>query len=544
MPSSKPSIPGGLPAIAKVAFTEHALPAGKALTPADYLKKILTARVYDVAVESALEPAKTLSLRLNNTVLLKREDPQPVFSFKLRGAYNKMAHLSPAQLEKGVICASAGNHAQGVAMSARKLGARAVIVMPVTTPQLKVDAVRGWGGEVVLHGDSYSDAYAHSVMLQQQQGLTFVHPFDDPDVIAGQGTIAMEILRQLQTLGSRRLDAVFVAIGGGGLISGVANYIKAVRPEIKVIGVQMNDSDAMIQSVNAKERVLLPDVGLFSDGTAVKLVGEETFRISSELVDEFMTVDTDAVCAAIKDVFVDTRSIVEPAGALAVAAIKQYVAQHNTRGETYAAILCGANMNFDRLRFVAERAEVGEEREALFAVTIPEERGSFRRFCELIDKLPGGPRSVTEFNYRISDNRVAHVFVGLTTSAKGESGKIAAQFTRDGFKALDLTHDELAKEHIRHMVGGHSALSKDERLLRFVFPERPGALMKFLSLMRPGWNISLFHYRNQGADYGRILVGLQVPQADNGAFREFLDTLGYPHVEETANPAYRLFLQS
>ena len=531
MPSSNLSVSG-------------ALPAGQALTPADYLKKILTARVYDVAVESALEPAKNLSLRLNNTVLLKREDQQPVFSFKLRGAYNKMAHLSPAQLEKGVICASAGNHAQGVAMSAQKLGTRAVIVMPVTTPQLKVDAVRGWGGEVVLHGDSYSDAYAHSLMLQQQQELVFVHPFDDPDVIAGQGTIAMEILRQLQTLGSRRLDAVFVAIGGGGLISGVANYIKAVRPEIKVIGVQMNDSNAMIQSVNAKERVSLPDVGLFSDGTAVKQVGEETFRISSELVDEFMTVDTDAVCAAIKDVFVDTRSIVEPAGALAVAAIKQYVATHNTRGETYAAILCGANMNFDRLRFVAERAEVGEEREALFAVTIPEERGSFRRFCELIDKLPGGPRSVTEFNYRINDNAMAHVFVGLSTSAKGESSQIAAQFTRDGFKALDLTHDELAKEHIRHMVGGHSTLSKDERLLRFVFPERPGALMKFLSLMRPGWNISLFHYRNQGADYGRILVGLQVPGEDNGAFREFLDTLGYPHVEETANPAYRLFLQS
>ncbi|MBG6076035.1 threonine dehydratase [Polaromonas sp. CG_9.11] len=519
-------------------------PAAKTLKPADYLKKILTARVYDVAIESALEPAKSLSLRLNNTVLLKREDQQPVFSFKLRGAYNKMAHLTSAQLKKGVICASAGNHAQGVAMSAQKLGARAVIVMPTTTPRLKIDAVKGWGGDVVLHGDSYSDAYTHAVTLQKQQGLTFVHPFDDPDVIAGQGTIAMEILRQLQTLGSRRLDAVFVAIGGGGLISGVANYIKAVRPEIKVIGVQMNDSDAMIQSVNAKKRLTLPDVGLFSDGTAVKLVGEETFRISRELVDEFMTVDTDAVCAAIKDVFVDTRSIVEPAGALAVAAIKQYVATHKTQGETYAAILCGANMNFDRLRFVAERAEVGEEREALFAVTIPEERGSFRRFCALIDKAPGGPRSVTEFNYRISGQAVAHVFVGLTTSTKGESSKIATQFNRHGFKALDLTHDELAKEHIRHMVGGHSALSKDERLLRFIFPERPGALMKFLSLMRPDWNITLFHYRNQGADYGRILVGLQVPQADHGAFQEFLDTLGYPHVEETDNPVYRLFLQS
>ncbi|RUP24511.1 MAG: threonine ammonia-lyase, biosynthetic [Curvibacter sp.] len=515
----------------------------KALKPADYLKKILTARVYDVAVESALEPARNLSKRLHNTVLLKREDQQPVFSFKLRGAYNKMAHLTPEQLKRGVICASAGNHAQGVAMSARKLGTRAVIVMPTTTPQLKIDAVRGLGGEVVLHGDSYSDAYSHSVELEKKQGLTFVHPFDDPDVIAGQGTIAMEILRQLQGLGSRRLDAVFVAIGGGGLISGVANYIKAVRPEIKVIGVQMNDSDAMMQSVSAKKRVTLPDVGLFSDGTAVKLVGEETYRVAKSLVDDYIAVDTDAVCAAIKDIFVDTRSIVEPAGALAVAAIKQYVATHKTKGETYAAILCGANMNFDRLRFVAERAEVGEEREALFAVTIPEERGSFRRFCETVGNLPGGPRNVTEFNYRISDSARAHVFVGLTTTGPGESSKIARNFKKQGFEALDLTHDELAKEHIRHMVGGHSALAQDERLLRFVFPERPGALLKFLSLMKPNWNISLFHYRNQGADYGRILVGLQVPAADHKAFDRFLDSLGYPCIEETQNPVYRMFLQ-
>ena len=518
-------------------------PGASALSPADYLKKILTARVYDVAVESALERAKTLSLRLGNTVLLKREDTQPVFSFKLRGAYNKMAHLTPAQLRKGVICASAGNHAQGVALSAQKLGCRAVVVMPTTTPQVKIDAVKGWGAEVLLHGDSYSDAYLHAAALQKKQGLTFVHPFDDPDVIAGQGTIAMEILRQLQTLGSQRLDAVFVAIGGGGLISGVANYIKALRPEIKVIGVQMNDSDAMMQSVSANKRVTLPDVGLFSDGTAVKLVGEETFRISRDLVDAFMTVDTDAVCAAIKDVFVDTRSIVEPAGALAVAAIKQYVAQHKTKGETYAAILCGANMNFDRLRFVAERAGVGEEREALFAVTIPEERGSFKRFCALIGALPGGPRSVTEFNYRMNDTDRAHVFVGLSTTAKGESTKIAANFSRHGFEALDLTHDELAKEHIRHMVGGRNALPGEERLLRFEFPERPGALMKFLSSLQPGWNISLFHYRNQGADYGRILVGLQVPKADNKAFKAFLDALGYPHIDESANPVYRLFLQ-
>ena len=511
----------------------------KHLKPADYLKKILNARVYDVAQESPLELAKNLSRRLHNQVLLKREDQQPVFSFKLRGAYNKMAHLTPAQLKKGVICASAGNHAQGVALGATRLGTKAVIVMPTTTPQVKIEAVKALGGEVVLHGDSYSDAYNHAVTLEKKQGLTFVHPFDDPEVIAGQGTIAMEMLRQHQG----PLDAVFVAIGGGGLIAGVANYIKAVRPEVKVIGVQMNDSDAMIQSVAAKKRVTLPDVGLFSDGTAVKLVGEETFRVARGLVDEYVTVDTDSVCAAIKDIFVDTRSIVEPAGALAVAAIKQYAATHKAKGQTYAAILCGANMNFDRLRFVAERAEVGEEREALFAVTIPEERGSFKRFLEIIGGLPGGPRNVTEFNYRMSDASKAHVFLGLTTQGKGESGKIAANFGKHGFEALDLTHDDLAQEHIRHMVGGHSALSQDERLLRFTFPERPGALLKFLSLMRPGWNISLFHYRNQGADYGRILVGIQVPAKDDKAFVKFLDTLGYPHVEETNNPVYRLFLR-
>jgi threonine dehydratase len=517
----------------------------KALTPADYLTKILNARVYDVAIESDLTHAQQLSRRLHNTVLLKREDQQAVFSFKLRGAYNKMAQLSSAQLKKGVICASAGNHAQGVAMSAQKLGAKAVIVMPVTTPQVKVEAVCNLGGDVVLHGDSYSDAYQHALKLQKKQSLTFIHPFDDPDVIAGQGTIAMEMLRQHQG----RLDAVFVAIGGGGLVSGVANYIKAVRPEIKVIGVQMNDSNAMVQSVAAKKRVTLTDVGLFSDGTAVKLVGEETFRIARGLVDEFIEVDTDAVCAAIKDVFQDTRSIVEPSGALAVAAIKKYVAQKKTKGETYAAILCGANMNFDRLRFVAERAEVGEEREALFAVTVPEERGSFKHFCETIGSLPhfgnpSGARNVTEFNYRISGSVQAHVFVGLTTSSKGESNKIAAHLTKKGFATLDLTHDELAKEHLRHMVGGASALAKEERLLRFEFPERPGALMKFLSAMRPGWNISLFHYRNQGADYGRILVGIQVPKADDKAFTAFLSGLGYPFVEETHNPVYQLFLKA
>ncbi|MEZ2738427.1 threonine ammonia-lyase, biosynthetic [Comamonas jiangduensis] len=517
--------------------------AQKTLTPFDYLTKILNARVYDVAVESDLDIAKNLSRRLHNKVLLKREDQQPVFSFKLRGAYNKMAHLTKDQLAKGVICASAGNHAQGVALGAKKLGCRAVIVMPTTTPQVKIDAVAALGGEVVLAGESYSDAYKHAVKLQKAEGLTFIHPFDDPDVIAGQGTIAMEMLSQLQKLGSRDLHAVFVAIGGGGLISGVANYIKAVRPDIKVIGVQTKDSNAMLQSIKAGERVELADVGLFSDGTAVKLVGEETFRVAQGLVDDYIEVDTDQVCAAIKDIFVDTRSIVEPSGALAVAAIKQYVAKHKTKGETYAAILCGANMNFDRLRFVAERAEVGEEREALFGVTIPEERGSFKRFCEVVGKLPGGPRSVTEFNYRISHENKAHVFVGLTTPTKGESEKICKNFQKNGFEAIDLTFDEMAKEHLRHMVGGHSPLAQDERLLRFVFPERPGALFKFLSLMAPTWNISLFHYRNQGADYGRILVGMQVPAKDSKKFDTFLKQLGYPWVEETHNPAYQLFLK-
>jgi threonine dehydratase len=504
------------------------------LTLADYLQKILTARVYDVAIETALDVAKNLSARLNNQVLLKREDTQPVFSFKLRGAYNKMAHLSPAQLKRGVICASAGNHAQGVALAARRMGCKAMIVMPVTTPQLKVDAVRSHGGEVVLFGESYSDAYLHALELEKQHGLTFVHPFDDPDVIAGQGTIAMEILRQHQA----PIDAIFVAIGGGGLISGVAAYIKSVRPDIKVIGVQTNDSDAMLRSVKAGKRVQLHDVGLFADGTAVKLVGEETFRLARELVDEYIVVDTDAACAAIKDVFEDTRSILEPSGALGVAAIKQYVDTHRCKGKTFIAITCGANMNFDRLRFVAERAEVGEEREALFAVTIPEERGSFKRFCELL-----GPRAVTEFNYRISDAKQAHVFVGLSTANRSEPAKLAKHFTRHGFDTLNLTDDELAKEHLRHMVGGRSALAHDERLYRFVFPERPGALMRFLSSMHPDWNISLFHYRNQGADYGRILVGIQVPRADRQGFRDFIANLAYPCEDETDNPVYRLFLR-
>ena len=499
-----------------------------------YLQKILTASVYDVAIESALDVAPRLSARLHNNVLFKREDTQPVFSFKLRGAYNKMARLPTEARSRGVICASAGNHAQGVALSARKLGCKAVVVMPTTTPSLKVDAVRALGGEVVLYGDSYSDAHERALQLEASRGLTFVHPFDDPDVIAGQGTIAMEILRQHPG----RIDAIFVAVGGGGLISGIAAYVKAVRPEIRIVGVQMNDSDAMLRSVRAGRRVRLRDVGLFSDGTAVRMVGAETFRLARRLVDDWIVVDSDATCAAIKDVFEDTRSILEPAGALGVAAIKQYVHTQKTSGETYVAITCGANMNFDRLRFVAERAEVGEEREAIFAVTIPEARGSFKRFCALI-----GPRAVTEFNYRIADAKVAHVFVGIATVDRAESARLAKHFERHGFAALDLTGDELAKEHVRHMVGGRTMLARDERLYRFVFPERPGALMRFLSSMPAGWNISLFHYRNQGADHGRILVGIQVPPADDAAFSRFLTSLDYPCAEETANPAYRLFLQ-
>ncbi|MFG6446872.1 threonine ammonia-lyase, biosynthetic [Roseateles sp. BYS180W] len=498
-----------------------------------YLQRILSARVYDVARESPLDEAKALSRRLNNKVWLKREDTQAVFSFKIRGAYNKMAHLSQQRLARGVICASAGNHAQGVALSARKLGCRAVIVMPTTTPKVKVDAVQQLGGEVVLFGESYSDAYVHAKAMEVQQGLCFVHPFDDPDVIAGQGTIGMELLRQHPG----PIDAVFVAIGGGGLISGVAAYLKAVRPEIKVIGVQTKDSDAMLRSVKAGRRITLPEVGLFADGTAVKQVGEETFRICRELVDDYVVVDTDAVCAAIKDVFADTRSILEPSGALGVAAMKKYCAENAIKGQTLIAITCGANMNFDRLRFVSERAEVGEEREALFAVEIPEERGSFKRFCEVI-----GPRSVTEFNYRISDSQKAQVFVGVAISKKDEAQKLIRQLSRQGFSALDLSADELAKQHLRHMIGGRSELAHHERLFRFIFPERPGALMRFLSNMSPNWNISLFHYRNQGGDTGNILVGIQVPRGDSTAFREFLQTLNYPCIEESNNPSYKLFL--
>jgi threonine dehydratase len=503
----------------------------------EYLRRILKARVYDVAIESPLEEAPRLSERIHNRVLLKREDLQPIKSFKLRGAYNKMSRLPRAELKRGVIAASAGNHAQGVALAAQALGCRAVIVMPVTTPQVKVEAVRARGAEVVLHGDSYSDAYVYALELQAKKKLSFVHPFDDPDVIAGQGTIAMEILRQHHPVEHGPIHAVFVAVGGGGLISGVAAYIKALEPSIKVIGVQTVDSDAMARSFEAGRRVQLHEVGLFSDGTAVRLVGEETFRLTRQFVDEFVRVDTDAICAAIKDVFADTRSILEPAGALAIAGMKAYAAREKLKGKTLVAIACGANMNFDRLRFVAERTEVGEAREALFAVTIPEERGSFKRFCELV-----GARNVTEFNYRISDAARAHVFVGISTASAGDNVKLATLFKKHGYATVDLTHDELAAEHVRYMVGGQSALAVGEVIYRFEFPERPGALMKFLTSMAPSWNISMFHYRNQGADYSRVLVGLQVPKGERKAFREFLAKLGYRHWEETSNPAYRLFL--
>ncbi len=499
----------------------------------DYLEKIRTARVYDVAERTALEIQPNLSARLGNKILLKREDTQPVFSFKLRGAYNKMAHLSQEALDRGVIAASAGNHAQGVALAAQKLGCRAVIVMPTTTPLIKIDAVRSRGSEVVLFGDSYSDAYVHALELEKSQGLTFVHPYDDPDVIAGQGTIAMEILDDYH----EPIEAIFCCVGGGGLIAGIAAYVKQVRPEIKVIGVEAADADAMAQSLKKGERVMLEQVGLFADGAAVKQVGVHTLALAKEYVDEMILVDNDAICAAIKDVFEDTRSILEPAGALAVAGLKEYVKRNRTQGKTLVGIASGANMNFDRLRFVAERAEIGEKREAVMAVTIPEVPGSFKKFCRLL-----GDRSITEFNYRYSDPKQAHIFVGVAIHDRNESSRLVQMLQTQGLGALDLTDNEVAKLHLRHLVGGHAPQAEHEQLYRFEFPEKPGALMKFLDTMGHDWNISLFHYRNHGADYGRVLVGMQVPPADKVAFKAFLDNLGYPYWDESDNPAYRLFL--
>jgi len=501
--------------------------------PFDYLERILTARVYDVAQETPLELAPNLTARLGNTLLLKREDMQSVFSFKLRGAYNKMAQLPPDLLARGVIASSAGNHAQGVALGAKRLGTQAIIVMPTTTPAVKVNAVKTRGGEVVLHGETYDDAYTHARQLADEKHLTFIHPFDDPDVIAGQGTIGMEILRQRQ----QPIHAIFVAIGGGGLISGIATYVKRLRPDIKIIGVEPVDSAAMHQSLQAGQRVRLNQVGLFADGVAVRQVGEETFRLCQQYLDDIILVGTDDTCAAIKDVFEDTRSILEPAGALAVAGAKAYVERQGIRDQTLVAVACGANMNFDRLRFVAERAEIGEHREAIFAVTIPEQPGSLKAFCECL-----GKRNLTEFNYRIADNHEAHIFVGLEVQGRVDALQMAQRFEARGLKTMDLTDDELTKMHLRHMVGGKSPLAHNELLYRFEFPERPGALMKFVNSMSPDWNISLFHYRNNGSDYGRIVAGIQVPPHEMTDWQNFLDSLGYRYWDENQNPAYKLFL--
>jgi len=502
----------------------------------DYLERILTARVYDVAIESPLDPMPLLSSRLGQRVLLKREDLQPVFSFKLRGAYNKIHHLhSRGELGAGVIAASAGNHAQGVALAAQRMGLRAVIVMPATTPDIKINAVRRRGGEVVLHGDTFDAAYAHARKLADTEGLTFIHPFDDPEVIAGQGTIGMEILRQHPDA----IEAVFVPVGGGGLIAGIAAYLKHLRPATRIVGVEPEDAACMHAALAAGERVVLPQVGLFADGVAVRQAGEETFRIARECVDEVILVNTDEISAAIKDIFDDTRAIAEPAGALAIAGLKRYVGTASSRGNgALIAINSGANMNFDRLRHIAERAELGEQREALFAVTIPERPGSFRAFCETL-----GRRAITEFNYRFNDQRDAHIFVGVQLNGGAAEKEALLGLLRErGYPVLDMTGNEMAKLHVRHMVGGHAPHVEHEILYRFEFPERPGALLHFLNRMGARWNISLFHYRNHGADYGRVLVGIQVPAEERHQFEQFLDVLGFPYWDETDNPAYGLFL--
>jgi len=499
----------------------------------NYLERILKARVYDVAVETPLELARGLSRRMGNRLLVKREDLQPIFSFKLRGAYNKMASLPRARLAKGVIAASAGNHAQGVALAAQRLGCRAVIVMPITTPRIKVEAVAALGAEIVLHGDSYAEAYKKAMAIRSKRGLAFVHPYDDPEVIAGQGTIGMEILRQRPGA----LDAIFVPVGGGGLISGIAAYVKRVRPSVRIIGVEPVDAAAMTKSLRMKKRITLDHVGLFADGVAVKQVGRETFRLCRSLVDEMVLVDTDAMCAAIKDVFEDTRVVLEPAGALAIAGAKAWVEKRSLKNKTLVAVASGANTNFDRLRFIAEEAELGEQREAVLAVTIPERPGSFKTFCATL-----GAKNITEFNYRIADSAQAHIFVGIETGGRAETARIVRNLRRRDLTTLDLSDNEMAKWHVRHMVGGRAPFARNELLYRFEFPERPGALMRFLENMRSDWNISLFHYRNHGADYGRVLVGIQVPPREMAVFRRFLDKLGYPFADETRNPAYRLFL--
>jgi threonine dehydratase len=501
--------------------------------PSDYKDRIENSRVYDVAKNTPLEFQPILSARINNRVLLKREDMQPVFSFKLRGAYNKMANLPSNVLAKGVIAASAGNHAQGVALAAQKLGCRAVIVMPTTTPAIKVNAVKSRGAEVVLFGDSYSDAYVKALALEKLEGLTFVHPYDDPDVIAGQGTIALEILNSHP----EPIEAIFCCVGGGGLLAGIAAYVKSVRPEIKIIGVEAKDAEAMTESLKQGKRVILDQVGLFADGAAVKQVGEHTFKLCQQFVDEMIVVDNDAICAAIKDVFEDTRSILEPAGALATAGIKEYVKRNNVTGKTLIGIASGANMNFDRLRFVAERAELGEQREAILAVTIPEQAGAFKAFCRLL-----GDRNITEFNYRYHDPEAAHIFVGVAVHDPAETATLMRDLQAHGLGILDLTDNEMAKLHLRHLVGGRAPKAEHELVYRFEFPEKPGALMKFLDTMGHDWNISLFHYRNHGADFGRVLVGLQVPPSEMAEFDDFLNQLGYPYWNESDNPAYQLFL--
>jgi len=499
-----------------------------------YVEHILKARVYDVAIESPLEPAPRLSKRLDNRVLFKREDLQPVFSFKLRGAYNKIAHLPDDVALRGVICASAGNHAQGVALAARRRGIPAVIVMPETTPTIKVQAVRDLGGEVVMHGDDFDHAFERAVELARERGLTFIHPFDDPDVIAGQGTIGMEILRQH----SGQIDAIFIPIGGGGLIAGIAAYVKSLYPEIRIVGVEPEDAASMHDSLRAGERITLERVGIFADGVAVRRVGEETFRLAQKYVDEVILVSTDEICAAIQDIFEDNRTIAEPAGALAVAGIKKYVEREQCTGRTLVALNCGANINFDRLRHVAERADLGARREALLAVELPERPGSFLGFCKLL-----GRRSVTEFNYRYDDASTARIFVGLQLhGGSREKETLLGLVAGSGYRVLDMSDDEMAKLHVRYMIGGHAHGLAHERLFRFEFPERPGALLRFLEAVGARWNISLFHYRNHGSDYGRVLAGVQVEPADADEFAQHLRELGYPYTEETGNPAYRMFL--
>ncbi|MFZ2868910.1 threonine ammonia-lyase, biosynthetic [Zavarzinia sp.] len=501
----------------------------------DYVRKILDARVYDVAQQTPLDPLTRLGGRIDASVFLKREDLQPIFSFKIRGAYNKLVRLDAAARAAGVICASAGNHAQGVALSAKRLGLRAVIVMPVTTPPIKVEAVRYWGAEIVLHGDTFDVAYEHARKLEAEQGLTFVHPYDDPDVIAGQGTVGVEILHQHPD----PIEAIFVPIGGGGLAAGIASYVKFLRPETRVIGVEPVDAASMKAAIDAGRRVVLDRVGLFADGVAVRQAGEETFRLCRALLDDVILADTDAICAAVKDVFEDVRVIAEPAGALSLAGLKAYAAANPTRTGSLVAVASGANMNFDRLRHVAERAEIGEAREILLAVTIPEVAGSYRRFIQVL-----GNRSITEFNYRYAAGQQAHVFVGLKLGdARKEKPPIIESLTGLGYRVLDMSADETAKIHIRYMVGGRAPQGlADEILLRFEFPERPGALMRFLDGVGADWNITLFHYRNHGADYGRVLVGLQVPTGGRARLQAQLDALAYPWEDETDNPAYRLFL--